>query len=120
MYKINILKLQAKPAEHSLSRRKKKHSPTPNIGSIFNPIPLFHPLGDSDVLGTMVSANPARYAVDENVFEEERQNGSCSLVVIGTNACHKAGIAVHESVDNDMPSSQACSTKSPQAGQNKL
>ncbi|KAJ7754737.1 hypothetical protein B0H14DRAFT_3512521 [Mycena olivaceomarginata] len=51
-------------------------------GTIFNTIPLFHPLGDPDVLSTMVSANLVRYAVSENIFEEERQNGSCLIIVL--------------------------------------
>jgi hypothetical protein len=72
------------------ANKEKEHSPTPNVGSIVNAVPLFHPLSKPDVLSTMISADPARYAVDENIFEEERQNGGCSIIVVGTNTGHKA------------------------------
>jgi hypothetical protein len=88
--------------------KEKEHSPTPNVGSIANAVPLFHPLSDPDILSTMISVDPVQYAVDENIFEEERQNGGCSIIVVGTNTGHKAGVAIDEGVNNDMPSSQAC------------
>lgn len=76
---------------------------------MLNTILLFHPLGDPDVLSTVVSTNAAWNAMSNNILEKERQDSRCSVIVIGADASNKAGVAVNKSVDNDMPPSQACS-----------
>ena len=67
-------------------------------------VPLLHPLGDTDILGSVITAHTARNSMEKHILKEQVEDSGCAVVGAGTNAGDKAGIAIDKSMDDNAPS----------------
>jgi hypothetical protein len=86
-----------------LLRQQNVDEPPPNIGASSSALIILHPLGNFNILCTMVSSHSAWGSMDRDSIKEEVENSICTIVIVGSDGRHHSRFAVYEAVNYNFP-----------------